>query len=128
VSPWLNHLVTVLKIVLPVGIAIGNLYDATGIEQIQKQITLMEEINDRIPHLGKLDTLSEADPDPHLHRDQQATGAALRALYQFLIQADASRNWGGLCKIGTLDGNILWLCEKHRQEFETKPLDQRYVP
>ncbi|HEU5377637.1 MAG TPA: hypothetical protein VFV38_19610, partial [Ktedonobacteraceae bacterium] len=111
----------------PVGTAIVNLYDAAGVEQIQKQVTLMEEISDRIPQIGKLDTLSEADPEPHLHHDQQVTGAALRALHQFLVQADPSRNWGGLDKVVTPDGNILWLCEKHRQEFEAKPLDQRYV-
>ncbi len=87
----------------------------------------MEEINTRIPKLGKLDSLSEAASDSHLHHDQQVTGAALRALYQFLVQVDASRTWGGLSKVVTPDGNILWLCEKHRQEFEEKPLDQRYV-
>lgn len=125
-SPWLNRLVTVLK-VLPVGKALGDIYDATGIEQIQKQIALMEEISNQIPHLGKLNTLSEAVPDPHLHHDQRVTGAALRTLHQFLLQADPSRNWGGLSEVVTLDGNILWLCEKHRQEFEARPLDQRYV-
>jgi hypothetical protein len=127
IRPWFNRLVTTLKIVLPVGKAFGNIYDASGVEHIQKQIELMEEINSHIPELGKLDTLSEAVSNPHAHRDQEVTGAALRALYQFLIQADASRTWGGLSKVVTLDGNILWLCEKHRQEFETKPLDQRYV-
>ena len=127
VSPWLNRVVNLLKVALPVGKAFGDIYDATGIEQIKKQIALMEEINTRIPKLGKLDSLSEAASDPHLHHDQQVTGAALRALYQFLVQADASRTWGGLSKVVTPDGNILWLCEKHRQEFEEKPLDQRYV-
>lgn len=126
-SPWFNHLMTVLKFALPIGKAIGDIYDATGIGHIQKQIALMEEINTRIPELSKLNSLSEAALDPYLHRDQQVAGAALRALNQFLIKADASRTWGGLCKIATPDGNILWLCEKHRQEFEAKPLDQRYV-
>jgi internalin A len=127
ISPWLNRLVAVLKVVLPVGTAIGTIYDTAGFEQIQKQLTLMEEISDRIPQLGKLNTLSEADPDPHLHRDQQATGAALRALHQFLVRADPSHNWGGLSRVVTLDGNVLWLCEKHRQEFAARPLDQRYA-
>jgi internalin A len=126
-SPWFNHLMTVLKYALPVGKALGGIYDATGLEQIQRQIALLEEINTRIPELSKLDSLNAAVPDPYLHRDQQVTGAALRALYQFLIKADASCTWGGLNKVATPDGNIFWLCEKHRQEFEAKPLDQRYV-
>jgi internalin A len=125
--PWFNHLLTTLRIVLPVGKALGTLYDASGVEQIQEQLAFMEEINSLIPELGKLDSLSEAVPGSHVHRDQEMTGAALRALYQFLVQADPSRMWGGLARVVTLDGNILWLCEKHHQEFEAKPLDQRYL-
>jgi hypothetical protein len=127
IQPWFNRLVTTLKVVLPVGRAFGEVYAAAGIEQIQRQISLMEEISNSIPKPGELDTLSGAALSPQPYRDQDLTGAALRALHQFLIQADPSRTWGGLRKVVTQDGNILWLCEKHRQEFEAKPLDQRYL-
>jgi len=48
-------------------------------------------------------------------------------LYSFLVQADPARTWGGLQRIVTPDGNILWLCEAHRQQYEAKPLDPRYM-
>jgi len=40
-----------------------------------------------------------------------AIGPALRALYSFLKEKDKAQQWGGLQKVVTPDGNILWLCE-----------------
>lgn len=126
INPWLNRLVTMLKL-LSVGKAPGDLYDTTGVGQIQKQVALMEEVSSHIPQIGKFSTLSEAVPDPHMPHDQQATGEALRTLHQFLIHVDPSRSWGGPSSVVTQDGSILWLCKEHRQEFEAHPLDQRYA-
>jgi hypothetical protein len=58
----------------------------------------------------------------HLAESQQAVGPALRAIYNFLKEADAAQFWGGLSKVLTPDGNILWLCETHRKQYEVKPL------
>jgi hypothetical protein len=102
-------------------------YDATGVAQIQKQVALMEEMSNHIPQFGTFNTLSEAVPDPRMPHDQQATGGALRTLYQFLAHVDPSRKWGGLGSVVTQDGSILWLCEKHRQEFDAHPLEHRYA-
>jgi hypothetical protein len=35
---------------------------------------------------------------------------------------DEAHVWGGLNKTITPDGNILWLCDAHRQPFIAKPL------
>ena len=51
------------------------------------------------------------------------TGPALRALHSFLVEADPGKNWGGLYETVTPDGNILWLCDIHRQQYEAKPLE-----
>jgi internalin A len=66
-------------------------------------------------------------PETHFQHEQQAIGPALRALHSFLIQADSSKIWGGLDKTQTPDGNILWMCDLHRQPYTVKPLSQQYV-
>lgn len=66
VSPWLHRLVIVLKM-LPVGNAVSDIYNAAGIELIQKQRARMEEMSSRIPRPGKLDTFSEAVIDSHMY-------------------------------------------------------------
>jgi len=53
---------------------------------------------------------------------QRTVGPALRALRTFLIEADPGQIWGGLYKTPTPDGNIQWLCDKHRQHYIAKPL------
>lgn len=64
----------------------------------------------------------DLDPERILARTQQSTGAALRALHAFLVEADKKREWGGLLKTVTPDGNILWLCGRHRQPYEERML------
>src|SRR5439155_23935297 len=92
-SPWLNHLVEFLKIAIPMGKAIGNVYDTVDFDHMKNQLALVEEISKHIPALASLDTLRDATTHPRLNRDQEATGAALRALHSFLLQADPARTW-----------------------------------
>jgi hypothetical protein len=127
VSPWFNHLITALKVAVPMGKAIGDVYDAIDFDHIKNQVALMEEITKNIPQLTNLDTLESTVPESHLHYDQKVVGPALRVLYSFLDKADASHSWGDLQKTVTPDGNILWLCATHRQQYEVKPLDARYI-
>jgi internalin A len=127
VNPWLNYLVSFLKVAIPVGKAFGDVYDTIDFDHMSHQIALMEEITNNIPALANLDTLANGVPEPHLNHDQQVVGPALRALYNFLHTVDPAHTWGGLYKTVTLDGNILWLCNTHRQQYEAKPLDERYL-
>lgn len=121
-NPWLNHVIKFLKFGLPLGKALGVVYDEVDIEHMQTQIDLMEEIVQHIPETAQLDTFNDAVIQPHLNYERQFIGPALRALHSFLIKADSSCTWGGLYKTLTPDGNILWLCEKHRQQYEARPL------
>jgi len=52
--------------------------------------------------------------------EQRSVGPALRALHTFLKEADPNERWGNLHKVVTPDGNILWLCGQHRQQYEAK--------
>jgi len=122
VRPWLNHLIDFLKFGVPMGKAIGGVFDAIDMKQIQANVDLLEEIAKDLPELSSLDSMKDVDKQPSLDQDQQAVGAALRALQSFLDEVDPSHIWGGLYKTPTPDGNILWLCDKHHQQYVAKPL------
>jgi hypothetical protein len=79
----------------------------------------MEEIVNDVPEFADENSLKSLDTLPE---GQQAVGPALRAIYNFLKEADAEQVWGGLSRVLTPDGNILWLCETHRKQYEVKPL------
>ena len=46
-----------------------------------------------------------------------AEGAALRELRTVLDKVNTKRDWGGLRKVLTPEGDYLWLCEQHAQEY-----------
>jgi hypothetical protein len=122
VRPWLNHLVNFLKFAVPMGKAIGAVYDAVDIKQMDSNIGLLEEISRDLPEFASLDSMKNLDKESRADQEQQIVGPALRALYNFLNEADPAHIWGGLYKTSTPDGNILWLCDEHRQQYLAKPL------
>lgn len=122
VNPWLNRVLTFLKFGLPIGRAIGAVYDEVALDHMKADLDLMDEITQHIPDVATFDALSTAAPEPDLNHEQRVIGPALRALHSFLKKADAACIWGGLQKTITPDGNILWLCAEHRKQYEAKPL------
>jgi len=122
-SPWINEVVKFLKFAIPKGRELGELVVPGWLNELEVGLDLMTEILDVVPNIttdDELKDLSGLSPSAKLARP---TGAALRALYGFLQQVDESRNWGGLSKTITLDGNILWLCDTHRQPYLARPLE-----
>jgi GTPase SAR1 family protein len=123
VSPWLNHLITFLKVGVPMGGKIaGAVYDKAIMDDLKGRIGLLDEIAKNLPRAAALDSMKRVSVEPQLGQDIEAVGPALRALHSFLKEADTSCIWGGLHKILTPDGNILWLCAEHREQYEVKPL------
>ena len=82
----------------------------------------MKEIVDDVPEFADENSIKSLDMSMHLIESHQAVGPALRAIYNFLKEADPYQVWGGLNKVPTPDGNILWLCEAHRKQYEVKRL------
>lgn len=122
VNPWLNRVITFLKFGIPMGRAVGAVYDEVTLDHLKADLDLMDEITQHIPDVATFDTLSAAAPEPDLNHEQRVIGPALRALHSLLTKADAGCAWGGLHKTITPDGNILWLCAEHRKQYEAKPL------
>ncbi len=118
-QPWLNLLITFLKFGVPMGHAIGAVYDAAALKEIQETLSLVEEIIKDIPEFIDMDTAKTA-LQAYKTEDQQHVNSSLRAFHTFLKEIDPAQTWGNLCKIVTPDGNILWLCEDHRKQYESK--------
>jgi internalin A len=126
IGPWLNHLINFLKFAVPMGKAVGVVVEAVDIlpdtKQIQAHINLLEEIVQDLPEFASYDSMKDLNEQTQTDQYQRIVGPALRALHTFLIEADPGQIWGGLFQTPTPDGNILWLCDKHRQQYVVKPL------
>jgi hypothetical protein len=82
----------------------------------------IESMVDILGKPGKFDSMDRRVTVPVMHREQETTGPAWRALYQYLKDQDKSEIWGGLYWTPTNEGHALWLCDEHRQEFIGQPL------
>jgi len=116
-SPWLHRLVTVLKTGVPLGKAVGEVFDQVDTERLAHQIDLFNEILTDLPGIDAVDAVSETGGNGHLSVEQRLEGAALRVLFYFLDTADPAHHWHGLVKVPTPDGTILWVCEQHKREL-----------
>lgn len=121
VAPWLRHLITFLKYGVPMGHEIGAVIDGVSIKNLGAQINLLETIVKDLADLDLPGTRAEMERSSRVDQEQ-VTGSALRVLHVFLDRVDESHNWGGLDKVITPEGNILWLCMEHRKQYEAKPL------
>ena len=114
-SPWLRRLVVVLKTGVPLGKAVGEVFDQVDTERLANQIELFNEILTDLPGIDTVDAVGEKGGNFSV--EQRLEGAALRVLFHFLDTADPAHHWHGLDKVPTPDGTILWLCEQHKREL-----------
>ncbi len=120
ISPWLNRLITFLKFAVPMGRAIGGVYDSVDIKPMQADIDLLEEITKSLPEFAASDSMKNVGKQPGTEQIQQTVGPALRVLRSFLDKKDSGRVWGGLYMTPTPEGNILWLCDTHGKQYMPK--------
>jgi hypothetical protein len=117
--PWLDRLITLLKVGVPiVGAAAGVINEAAARSR-EVDTKLLESLAAELPKLPQqLSPPLDRSAEPELARDREVYGPALRALHTFLNKVDDG-TWGGLYKVQTPDGNILWLCDEHRQPYKS---------
>lgn len=112
VSPWLRELIKYLKYV-PKASGIAVAYDQNYYKTIELNVEIFKTALDITPELTDDLARHEIERMVDLGRPMEVQGAALRALYTFLKEADPTAHWCGLRKVATNDGNILWLCAEH---------------
>jgi len=120
VSPWLGHLLTLLKYGLPMGELTGTVVKDT-LDHIGTATNLMEQMNKNLPAVARdIDELEQSRLQ--FGHEFEPAGPALRAFHTFLKQADPDEQWRGLHWTPTPDGTILWLCPEHYEPYRPKLL------
>lgn len=120
ISPWLHHVLTFLKYAMPLGSGVDKILNPDAIKQFQSQLDLLTSITNDLSSLTLPDTMKPVTANTRVIESQRSVGPALRALHAFLKEADPNERWGDLNKTFTPDGNILWLCGQHRQQYEAR--------
>lgn len=112
VGPYYNKAVKLFKMSMQIFSA--------GSKDIIEQI----EYDDSFPELETLAELAKILPnykdDTKQSKDLgiDSNNILLRLLRNILTDADPEQNWGGLDRIITPEGHILWLCKEHMKEYK----------
>ena len=114
-APYIRRLVQFLKFLAP--IAGPSLAYATPQmhDLITTDVKLMTSLIEKLPCFD-----IKPNPGAAIPRDlvpQRANAALLRILRSLLNELDEKREWGGLQKVLTPEGDWLWLCEEHAKEY-----------
>lgn len=112
VSPWLRELIKYLKYV-PKASGVAAAYDQQYYKMIELNVEIFKTAVEITPEFTDDLARHEMEHFMDMGKPMEVQGAALRALYAFLKEADATQHWCGLRKVPTNDGNILWLCPEH---------------
>jgi internalin A len=115
-SPWLRRMVKLLEIGMPLGKAVGEVFQQVDIERFAPEIDVFNEILGDLPEIDVVDALTSAQLDAKAQAMQRLEGAALEALHTFL--QGHPRPWQGLSQVIADDGTIWWVCERHRRVLE----------
>lgn len=123
-NPWLEYVVKFLKYGVPLGKVVGldTLANLSGdiMNKIDEGVKILEQISTDLPKPNETNVFS---PQAFIGREQEVVGPSLRVLHSFLKEADKERIWGGLHKVITPEGDILWLCKKHSHIYQSPPLE-----
>jgi internalin A len=118
ISPWLKYLITFLKYGFPVAGLAMAVWDHKDFKSFDNELDLLGKLHEELPEVLENDSLLDQD----LSTEDERLCFALRVLYNFLKEVDPLEQWAGLHKIITPDGNILWLCHQHSQQYQAQPL------
>jgi hypothetical protein len=117
--PWLENSWKVLKFAMPL-VSHMDFIAEDQLERMNNGFELMQHLADYLPQLEPLptrDTFMGQQPT-----ELQQQDGALRAFYELLKQIDPSHRWANLTRVATKDGNILWLCPTHAQQYASPKL------
>ncbi|NEO85545.1 MAG: GTPase [Spirulina sp. SIO3F2] len=117
-APHINRLFGILKYVTPVVGPWLNVTVPDYSELIAKDLKLTAALVNKLPKASFTDDdhsfIDDRYPSASVHK---ISGSALRTLHQFLKQKDPQQVWGGLNRVVTPEGDVLWLCDTHKKEI-----------
>jgi internalin A len=118
-SSWLSILLEMIKFAVPVVQAIPHMeIPEDTFSEFKKDLDIMMQFANRLPEEGLSKDIDRMIKDMD-YRPNMAVDSALRLLYYLLNELDPVHEWGGLSSVLTPDGTLLWLCPKHKKEYES---------
>jgi internalin A len=82
-------------------------------KELASELKLMTELVKQLPEVVGTDQL-RAEELRHSQLDVD-----YRALQALLDHLDPSKHWAGLSRIPTPEGDVLWLCRDHAQQYSS---------
>ena len=135
VAPWLaalnRHLARVLAILTAAAPLAGSILGITALQlqgQLSDDIKGMKELLTNLPTRLPLpedqagEIMQNAGNDWQQPSIRAENDADFRAIADFLHQVDPHERWGGLSRISTPEGRILFLCRDHLYRYQLTPV------
>ncbi|MBE9030054.1 GTPase, partial [filamentous cyanobacterium LEGE 11480] len=125
-APHANRLFGILKYVTPVIGPWVNIAAEDYAKFVKDDIKFAETLVKKLPEIDFDDDdrdfldMDEREGD-RPNQNRKISGAALRALNEFLTAKDPAKTWGGLTRTVTPEGDVLWLCKDHYAEVYPTP-------
>ena len=114
ISRYARPILAVLKATMPVaGDLAGLVLTTEQAERAEHELALMADLMDEYP-----DVIEDGQPVASTDGPDVASGAALRGVRELLRQVDRYQQFGGLTRIVTASGELLWVCSDHTRGYE----------
>jgi hypothetical protein len=118
IAPYYMKMLKIMKWVLPVvKPGVGEILDETVLQEMESSFTLLKNYAGMMPGIEADETGLDLEEKSH-GEIYTASGSELRLLREILDKKDTGSHWGGLDRVVTPGGHILWLCKDHAKKYK----------
>jgi internalin A len=118
IAPYYTKMLKIMKWVLPVvQPAAKEIIDETVLQEMESSIGLLKSYAGMMPGIKPDETGLDLEEKSY-EEIYTASGSELRLLRSILGKKDTGSKWGGLDRVVTPGGHILWLCKDHAKEYK----------
>jgi internalin A len=115
VLPYAIFVSRLLKVAMPIaGAAAHVVLPHQNAQWLERQFKIVQSIAEQVPDKEP----EHVRIEPGDHRLTPAQGAGLRTYRYLLFELDLGRSFGGLQRVVTPYGDMLWVCPHHYREYE----------
>lgn len=116
IAPYYNRMIKFLKWTLPL-VSPFSRHLLGKDTPYKNEISLAEDILDAVGEEVEIKSIA-AETDDNMR--YVLARSQLNALSEVLRQVDKNQKWGGLIRKITPEGYIVWICEKHAKEYQSR--------
>jgi len=120
VTPYLRFVIGMLKVAVPLYAAVAPLSLPEEVSAgVSDELELSKTLVEQLPDLEDSEELSSGiSEDIGRQSAKLAEGSGLRMLREMLLDLDTSRTFGGLRRIVSPSGDVLWVCRNHYSQYD----------